>query len=103
MQLLKIENSLGHFLDSAGNYQPIDRITKEDLLRFVDLTLKGEVEFDGYDEHKLKNQAHQIVYKSIYEKLRQLTERKQEFKDESERLYLEEYGKYKQEPSQQGA
>jgi hypothetical protein len=101
MQLLKIENNLGQFLDSAGNYQPIDRITKEDLLRLVDLTLKEEVEFDEYDEEKVKNQAHQIVYKSIYDKLRELRGRKREFIDESERLYLTEYEKYKEEASQE--
>jgi len=103
MQLLKIENNVGQFLDGAGDLQPIDKITKEDLLRLVDVTLKEEVEFDEYDEEKIKNQAHQIVYRSIYEKLRELKGRKQEFIDESERLYLAEYEKYKEEASQQGA
>ena len=95
MLLLKIGNSLGQFLDGGGVFQPIDRITKEDLLRLVDVTLREEAEFDEYDEEKIKNQAHQIVYKSIYEKLRELKERKQAFIDESERLYLADYEKYK--------
>lgn len=102
MRLLKIDGSLGQFLGKGGDYQPIDKITKDDLLRLVDLTLREEeVQFDEYDEEKVKNQAHQIVYKSIFEKLRELRGRKQEFIDQSERLYLAEYERYKGEASEQ--
>lgn len=103
MKLLKIEDSQGHFFGDANAFVPIDRITKEDLLTLVKLTLTGEVEFDDYDSEAIKNQAHQILYRSIYEKLRVLRDRRKEFKDESERLYLQEYEKYREEPSQQGA
>jgi len=101
MKLLKISDNLGYFLNEAGEFLPIDKITKEDLLRLVDLTLGEDGEFDEFDKEKIKNQAHQIVYKSIYEKLRDLGNRKQEFIDESERLYLADYEKYKSETSQQ--
>ncbi len=101
MKLLKIEDNLGYFLDDQGEFVLVDKITKEDLLRLVNLTLGEEVELDEYNDEALKNQAHQIVYKSIFEKLRGLRERSQEFIDESERLYLHEYEKYKDEPSQQ--
>ena len=103
MKLLKIDNDLGYFLDGSGEFQPIDRITKEDLLSLVNLILKEQVEFDEYDQEKIRNQAHQIVYKSIHEKLQGLKDRKQEFIDESERLYLTEYEKYKEDTSQQDA
>ncbi len=102
MKLLKIDNNQGQFLDVAGEFRPIDRITKKDLLRLVDLTLKEEVEFDEYDEETIKHQAHQIVYKSLHAKLRELRDRMQEFIDESERVYLAEYERYKEELSQQG-
>jgi hypothetical protein len=101
MQLLKIDDNLGQFLDTAGVFQPIDKITKEELLRLVDLTLREEVEFDQYDDTKIKNQAHQIVYKRVYEKLLELKERRQAFLDESARLYLTEYERYKGEASQE--
>jgi len=103
MKLLKTEDNHGHFLDEDDSFTPIDKITKEDLLRLAELTLTEEVEFDEYDEEAIKNQAHQILYQSIYEKLRGLRNRKQEFTDESERLYLQEYEKYREEPSQQVA
>ena len=100
MKLLKIEGNLGYFLGNQGEFTPVDKITKDDLLRLVNLTLDTEVELEEYDEEYLRNQAHQIVYKSIFEKLQGLRERKQEFIDESERLYLQEYDRYRVEPSQ---
>lgn len=103
MKLLSIEGSLGLYLGDSGQYNPMDKITKEDLLRLVNLTLQEDVEFDGYDENAIKNQAHQIVYKSVFEKLRGLKDRKQEFIDESERLFLKEYEKYRDDSSQPGA
>lgn len=102
MRLLKIDNKTGYYLGDSGDYVPIDKITKDHLLRLVNLTLTNNVEFDEYDEEQIQNQAHQIVYKSIYEKLHGLRERRQEFIDESERLYLQDYEKYRNESSQQG-
>lgn len=95
MKLLKIEGELGYYLGISNQYQTVDKITKEELLRLVNLTLEKDVEFDEYDENAIKNQAHQIVYKSVFEKLRGLSNRKQEFTDESERLFLKEYEKYR--------
>lgn len=101
MKLLKIEDKLGYFLDLKDEYTSVDKITKEDLLRLVDLTLYDDVEFDEYSEENINNQAHQIIYKSILQKLQDLIERKQEFIDESERLYLQHYEKYRDELSRQ--
>ena len=103
MKLLSIKNNLGHYLGESGQPIPVDKITKEELLRLVNLTLTEDVEFDEYDESAIKNQAHQIVYKSVFEKLRGLKNRKQEFTDESERLFLKEYEKYRDDSSQQSA
>jgi hypothetical protein len=96
MKLLSIENNMGLYLTESGQYSSVDKITKEDLLRLVNLTLKEDVEFDVYDDNTIKNQAHQIVYKSVFEKLRGLKDRKNEFVDESERLFLKEYEKYRE-------
>ena len=102
MKLLKIEGSQGYFLDENGDFETVDKLTKEDLLRLVDLTLEEDkVEFDEYDDETLKNQAHRIIYKSISEKLQGLGNRRQEFKDESERLYLQEYERYRDDVSQE--
>jgi hypothetical protein len=96
MKLLKVNDNCGHYRDDKGDYNPIDKIGKEDLLRLVNWTLhEGVVEFDDYDENIIKNQAHQIIYKSIVQKLRTLRDRRQEFIDESARLFIEDYEKYR--------
>ncbi len=103
MKLLKIDKNLGHYLGEQGGFTSIDKITKEDILRLVNLTLAEEVELDEYDEKAIKNPAHQILYKNISEKIANLKERRQEFTDASERLYLVEYEKYRDKPPLQGA
>ena len=96
MKLLKIDSNQGYFLGASGEYKPIDKIGKEELLQLVTWTLdEKEAEFDAYDENAIKNPAHQIVYKSVVQKLQDLRGRKQEFIDESERLFLKEYEKYR--------
>ena len=95
MKLLKITDPIGQFLREDGSHQSIDKLTKEDFLRLVNCTLYEEqVEFDEYDEALLKNHAHRVIYKSISRKLIDLRGRRQEFIDESVRLFLPEYQKY---------
>ena len=96
MKLLKISENVGQFLAGNGDYVLIDKIAKDDLLRLVDRTLDQDVlELDPYDDQLIKNQAHQVIYRSIYQKLTDLRNRRQEFVDESARLFLEDYEKYR--------
>ena len=95
MKALKIENYQGHFLTEEDGYETVDKIDKAILLRLVNLALEDDFEIDEYDEGELRNQAHQIIYKSISEKLNDLHQKRNQFRDESERLYLDEYEKYK--------
>lgn len=96
MKLLKVSESCGYYRTDLSDYSPIDKISKDDLMRLVDLTLNEQsVEFDDYDENALKNLAHQVIYKSIVQKLRELRSRRQAFKDASARLFLEEYERYR--------
>lgn len=96
MKLLKVHEYAGQFLKADGTYESIDKIDKDDLLRLVDLTLEAdEFDIDAYDEQAIKNQAHQVIYKSIAQKLTDLRKRREAFIDESARLYLAEYEKYR--------
>jgi len=95
MKVLKIENNQGHFLTEKNGYETVDKIDKVILLRLVNLALEDGFEIDEYDEEELKNQSHQIIYKSISVKLNDLHQKRNQFRDESERLYLDEYEKYK--------
>ncbi len=94
MKLLRIESGTGEYLKTDGTYESVDSISKDDILRFIDLVLNGNVEFDEYRESEVKNQAHQIIYKSLQESINSFIEKKSSFIDESERLYLEDYKKY---------
>ncbi|MDP0563174.1 MAG: hypothetical protein QS721_12955 [Candidatus Endonucleobacter sp. (ex Gigantidas childressi)] len=95
MKALKIENSQGHFLIEEGKYETVDKIDKVILLKLVNSALKDDFDIDEYNKENLKNQAHQIIYKSISEKLNDLHNKRNQFRDESERLFLDEYEKYK--------
>jgi hypothetical protein len=103
MKLLKISDGGAFYRAADDEFATIDKITKDDLVRLVDLTLSRDVEFDEYDEETVRNQAQQIVYKSVVEKLEGLKQRKKEFTDESERLYLQEYDRYSEELSESDA
>lgn len=95
MKALKIENNQGYFLTEKDDYETVEKIDKTVLLRLVNLALQDNFEIDVYDENELRNQAHQVIYKSISEKLNDLHQKRNQFRDESERLYLDEYEKYK--------
>ncbi len=96
MKLLKIVESQGFFLIDSGDYVSLDKMTKDHLMRLVDWALTETVVYDPYDEKAIQNAAHQIVYKNIAEKLQGLINRKQEFLDESQTLYLQEYERYRE-------
>ena len=96
MKLLTIKDNCGFFLNSGGEHVPIDKISKDEILRLVNLVLSEEgTDFDKYDETLIKHQAHQVIYKSVAQKLADLRSRRKEFIDESARLYLEDYEKYR--------
>ena len=95
MKLLSINDGKGYFLAESGEPTLVDSIAKEDLLRLVDLTLTADCEMDAYDASLLHNQAHQIIYENIWSRLCELAANKKQFLDESKRLYLAEYERYK--------
>lgn len=104
MKLLKIDESCGYFRDLNGGYVQVDKISKDDLLRLVTWTLEeAEVENDPYDEKAIQHQAHQVIYKSILQKLESLRSRRQSFIDESARLFLDDYERYRTELRGPGA
>lgn len=99
MKLLKIDGSQGLFFSRKGEYMPIDQLSRNELLSLVDRTLEeDDIEFDEYDDDAIKNQAHQIIYRSVEAKLRDLRGRRTEFVDASARLFLDAYQKYKNSP-----
>lgn len=95
MRILKIEGNNGHFSIDGDDFESIDKLDKERLLKLVDLALTKEVDMDEYDPEILKNEAHRIIYRSVHKKLQELVSRKDEFFDKSEREFYEIYENYK--------
>lgn len=96
MKILEINNSNGYFFCIEDkDWKPIDEIDKGSLMNLLNVFIKSDVIMDDYDENLVRNKAHQIIYKSIFEKFKALKENKSKFKDESDRLYLDELQKYK--------
>jgi hypothetical protein len=103
MKLLRINDSTGEYLGQDGKYLPIDKIGKDDLIRLVGRVLEeADSEFDDYDESLLRHQVHQVIYKNIHGKLRSLAERRSDFADQSARLFLDDYQKYRDEAAGKG-
>jgi hypothetical protein len=97
MKYLKIENNQAFFLKEKTqpeNWTEIDKIEKEDLMKLLDFATEDDFEMDNYAEDILANKAHQIIYKSIFEKLNIFITNKGRFKDQTENIYKEALEKY---------
>lgn len=95
MKYLKIENSKGEFFNGT-QYFSLDKIAKEDLWYLAkESVTKNDFEMDEYDEAKIQNKAHQIIYQQIYSQLKSLYDRKDELKSQCDAIYKDAYDKYK--------
>ncbi len=100
MKYLTIENGQAHYTTdpTVPASKKIDQISKEDLLKLLDLCMKEEdFEMDPFDDILLKNKAHQIIYKNIYQKLEELRKQRIRFSDETTVLYRTAINKYRAE------
>lgn len=100
MKYLKIEDNKGHYLKvetESSEWIEIDKISKDDLFNLLNKAVSDEFEMDIYEEEKLGHKAHQIVYKSIYEKFEHLVDNKNTFRDECDGQFIEAIDKYENE------
>ena len=94
MKYLKIENSKGFYCLKEDYWQEIDKISKDDLMALLDKAIETDFEMDEYNQEKIANKAHQIIYKNLHQKFSELLENKSRFKDESEQLYKNAFERY---------
>lgn len=89
MKYLIIEKNRAYYqLDSSGSKIEIDQISKENLLKLVELCLEDEdFEMDTFDSSSIPQAAQQIIYRNIYQKLDDLRYRRVSFWDEKSALY----------------
>lgn len=99
MKYLKIENHKGYFIKNKltpNDWTEIDQIEKDDLLNLLEIATNEDFEMDVYDEIKLANKAHQIIYKHITDKFTFFLTNKSRFKDEADNLFKGALEKYQQ-------
>lgn len=71
-------------------------------MALLNKAVDGDFEMDEYAEEHLANKAHQIIYKRIHEKFKELLTRRDTFNDEIENTYksaLEKYSHSQAEPA----
>lgn len=97
MKYLKIEDNKAFFIkdkNNADSWTEIDQIEKDDLLALLDLATNEVFELDAYDEARLGNKAHQIIYKHLFDKFSVFLSDIGRFKDEADNLYKDIMEKY---------
>lgn len=97
MKILKIDNGCGYYLKSnekESAWSKIEEIDKHDLFGLLNAFLDNDVAMDNPQDQVIHNDAHKIIYTNIFNKMSALSDNKKTFKDQSERLYLEDIKKY---------
>ena len=96
MKYLKIDNGSAYYLSSDSEYIVIEEITKEDLMKLINLAVDESCcfEMDDYEEVEILNPAHKIIYSNLYRKLVGLVNDGNRFRDESNTLYMDAKIKY---------
>lgn len=75
-----------------------DDMTKDDILYLLSVATNSESEFemDSLEDHELLNEAHKIIYRSLYSKFFELLSNKTRFIEESASTYKEALDKYQE-------
>lgn len=98
MKYLKIEDNKAFFWkegdQGSAEWSLIDQITKNDLHALLNKAIAEDFEMDEFNEEILSNKAHQIIYKNLTDKFKDLLLNRTRFKDESEGLYKAALEKY---------
>ncbi len=97
MKYLKIESGKGYFLQEDNlNWQEIDQIGKDDILRFLDVITANDnsFEMDKIEGNSLQNEAHKIIYNNLWQKFNEMLDDRDRFSDESESLFKDAFEKY---------
>ena len=87
------------FTDKEGNQQPLDKITKDDILFLIDAITDPEreneqFEIDDLTKIEIKNEAHKVIYQNLGGKLQELIDNRTKLFDEAENTYEAAINKY---------
>lgn len=96
MIYLKIDNNKGFYrIDkSKEEWMELDQISKDHLIKLMEIATQEEFVMDEYKDESLQNPAHNIIYRNIYGKLVELLNNKTRFQDSIEAMYKSAIEKY---------
>lgn len=97
MKCLEIENGRGFYLSNDGSMKPVDKMTKDDVLYLLNIATSSDetFEMDSLEDQESMNEAHKIIYRSLYSKFSELLENRTRFAEESASTYKDAIEKYR--------
>ena len=99
MKILRIKDAKGEFSTDGSEYRPIDVISKENILRMIELITTEECEMDDLvDDKSLPNKAHFIIYNNLLSRFKELKDNRSYFQDIRDKTYQDAINKYKIKP-----
>ena len=98
MNYTKIENRNVFFrLSDSDNWKLISDITGDDLIKLIEKCIdEDDFELGEFDDMRIGNEAHKIIYKSIYQKIKDIHLERDNIIDENTQRYndiIEKYSK----------
>ncbi|MDU2639129.1 MAG: hypothetical protein E7C63_02575 [Finegoldia magna] len=98
MNYTKIENRNVFFrLSDSDNWKLISDITGDDLIKLIEKCIdEDDFELGEFDDMLIGNEAHKIIYKSIYQKIKDIHLERDNIIDENTQRYndiIEKYSK----------
>lgn len=98
MKCLKIYKGQAYLCLPDGCDKPLDKITKDDLIRVIDAITDPEAkdtfEIDDPQMNTISNEVHRIIYQNLSSKLQELIDSRASFVDEANSLYKDAFDKY---------
>ncbi|MBS5966677.1 MAG: hypothetical protein KIA06_04305 [Finegoldia magna] len=98
MNYTKIKNSNVYFrLSGSDNWKPISDLTGDDLIKLIEKCIdEDDFNLEEFDDTLIENEAHKIIYKSIYQKINDIHLERDNIIDENTQRYndiIEKYSK----------
>lgn len=98
MNYTKIENNNVYFrLSNLDNWKIISDITGDDLIKLIEKCIdEDDFELEEFDDTLIKNEAHKIIYRSVFQKINDIHRERDNIIDENTQKYndiIEKYSK----------
>lgn len=95
MKHLRIDDDRNGYFRRGDSWIVVTEMTKDDLLNLAHAAVEEEdFELDAYEDSKLPNAAHKIIYQKIWGQLTELHNRREAFQEEIRNIYKDAYQKY---------